>query len=65
MRLWICEKRDQAKNIAPLLGNPKPGQAISTPTMAVSRGHVATSWNKSHRQAMTRHGKPGISMCYP
>ncbi len=26
MRLWICEKRDQAKNIAPLLGNPKPGQ---------------------------------------
>lgn len=25
MRVWLCEKKDQANNLAPLLGNPKPG----------------------------------------
>ncbi|MFA8589535.1 DNA topoisomerase [Xanthomonas campestris] len=43
MRLWICEKRDQAKNIAPLLGNPKPGQGyIDTDDGRVTwaRGHL-------------------------
>ncbi|WP_372389671.1 DNA topoisomerase [Xanthomonas axonopodis] len=43
MRLWICEKRDQAKNIAPLLGNPKPGQGyIDTDDGRVvwARGHL-------------------------
>ncbi|WP_068819764.1 DNA topoisomerase III [Xanthomonas graminis] len=43
MRLWICEKRDQAKNIAPLLGNPKPGPGyIDTDDGRVTwaRGHL-------------------------
>ncbi|APO89003.1 DNA topoisomerase III [Xanthomonas perforans] len=43
MRLWICEKRDQAQNIAPLLGNPKPGQGyIDTDDGRVTwaRGHL-------------------------
>lgn len=26
MRVWLCEKSDQAKNLAPLLGNPKPAR---------------------------------------
>lgn len=26
MRVWLCEKKDQAINLAPLLGNPRPGR---------------------------------------
>ena len=43
MRLWICEKRDQAQHIAPLLGNPKPGHGyIDTDDgrVAWARGHL-------------------------
>ena len=25
MRVWLCEKKDQAENLAPLLGNPRRG----------------------------------------
>ncbi|WP_045761400.1 DNA topoisomerase [Xanthomonas albilineans] len=51
MRLWICEKRDQAKNIAPLLGNPKPGQGyIDTDDGRVTwaRGHLLEQVGQSN-----------------
>ena len=43
MRVWLCEKKDQAENLAPLLGNPRRGAGfIDTNDGRVTwaRGHL-------------------------